>query len=114
MQEQLLAKRIELYVVDAGRIAREAGLAGRTNTVLQTCFFAISGVLEPDRAIERIKASIAKTYGRRGAEVVKRNLRAVDSALEGLHRVALPGAGHVHPRAGADRSRERATSSSAR
>jgi pyruvate-ferredoxin/flavodoxin oxidoreductase len=54
VQEQLLAKQIELYVVDAGRIAREAGLAGRTNTVLQTCFFAISGVLEPERAIERI------------------------------------------------------------
>jgi pyruvate-ferredoxin/flavodoxin oxidoreductase len=90
VQEQLLVKQIELYVVDAGRIAREAGLAGRTNTVLQTCFFAISGVLEAERAIERIKASIEKTYGRRGAEVVKRNLRAVDSALDGLHRVKLP------------------------
>jgi pyruvate-ferredoxin/flavodoxin oxidoreductase len=90
VQEQLLAKQIELYVVDAGRIAREAGLAGRTNTVLQTCFFAISGVLEPERAIERIKASIEKTYGRRGAEVVKRNLRAVDSALDGLHHVEPP------------------------
>jgi pyruvate-ferredoxin/flavodoxin oxidoreductase len=90
VQEQLLAKRIELYVVDAGRIAREAGLAGRTNTVLQTCFFAISGVLEPGRAIERIKGSIEKTYGRRGAEVVRRNLEAVDSALEGLHHVQLP------------------------
>ena len=97
VQERLVAKRIALYVVDAGRIARDAGLAGRTNTVLQTCFFAISGVLEPDRAIEAIKASIRATYGRRGAEVVKRNLLAVDSALEGLHRVALPGAGHVHP-----------------
>jgi pyruvate-ferredoxin/flavodoxin oxidoreductase len=90
VQEQLLAKRIDLYVIDAGRIAREAGLAGRTNTVLQTCFFAISGVLEPDRAIERIKAAIAKTYGRRGAEVVERNQAAVDRALGGLHRVTLP------------------------
>jgi pyruvate-ferredoxin/flavodoxin oxidoreductase len=90
VQEQLLAKQIELYVVDAGRIAREAGLAGRTNTVLQTCFFAISGVLEAERAIERIKASIEKTYGRRGAEVVKRNLSAVDSALDGLHHVKPP------------------------
>ena len=60
VQERLVAKRIALYVVDAGRIARDAGLAGRTNTVLQTCFFAISGVLEPDRAIEAIKASIAR------------------------------------------------------
>jgi pyruvate-ferredoxin/flavodoxin oxidoreductase len=90
IQEQILAKRIVLYVVDAGRIAREAGLAGRTNTVLQTCFFAISGVLEPEQAIERIKASIAKTYGRRGAEVVERNLAAVDRALDGLHRVQVP------------------------
>ena len=91
VQERLLAKQIELYVVDAGRIARESGLAGRTNTVLQTCFFAISGVLERDRALERVKAAIAKTYGRRGAEVVERNQRAVDHALEGLHRVELPG-----------------------
>jgi pyruvate-ferredoxin/flavodoxin oxidoreductase len=90
VQEQILAKRIELYVIDAGRIARESGLSGRTNTVLQTCFFALSGVLEPQRAIERIKASIAKTYGRRGAEVVERNQRAVDHALDALHRVALP------------------------
>jgi pyruvate-ferredoxin/flavodoxin oxidoreductase len=90
VQEQILVKRIELYVIDAGRIAREAGLAGRTNTVLQTCFFAISGVLAREQAIERIKASIAKTYGRRGAEVVRRNLAAVDQALDGLHKVQLP------------------------
>jgi pyruvate-ferredoxin/flavodoxin oxidoreductase len=90
IQEQILAKRIELYVIDAGAIAREAGLAGRTNTVLQTCFFAISGVLEREQAIERIKAAITKSYGRRGAEVVERNLAAVDRALEGLHRVQSP------------------------
>jgi pyruvate-ferredoxin/flavodoxin oxidoreductase len=90
VQEQILAKRIELYVIDAGRIAREAGLAGRINTVLQTCFFSISGVLEREQAIERIKAQVAKTYGRRGAEVVERNLGAVDAALEGLQRVTLP------------------------
>ena len=90
VQEQILAKRIDLQVIDAGRIAREAGLPGRVNTVLQTCFFAISGVLDPAQAIDRIKASIAKTYGRRGDEVVKRNLAAVDHALDGLHRVELP------------------------
>jgi pyruvate-ferredoxin/flavodoxin oxidoreductase len=89
-QEQLLAKGIELYVIDAGQIAREAGLAGRVNTVLQTCFFAISGILEPEQAVERIKAAIAKTYRRRGDEVVRRNQAAVDRALEGLHRVELP------------------------
>ena len=90
VQEQMLAKEIELYVIDAARIARDAGLAGRTNTVLQTCFFAISGVMERDRAIESIKASIAKSYGRRGREVVERNQAAVERALEGLHRVELP------------------------
>jgi pyruvate-ferredoxin/flavodoxin oxidoreductase len=90
VQEQLLAKRIELYVIDAARIAREAGLAGRINTVLQTCFFAISGVLPGEQAIDRIKATIAHTYGRRGEQVVRRNQAAVDAALAGLHRVTLP------------------------
>ena len=68
VQEKILDKGIELYTIDAGKIAREAGLAGRTNTVLQTCFFAISGVMERDRAIEAIKASIRKTLrqARRG------------------------------------------------
>jgi len=91
IQEKILAKRVELYAIDAGRIAREAGLAGRTNTVLQTCFFAISGVLPRDEAIAKIKAAIAKTYGRRGPDVVARNHAAVDRALEGLHRIEVPG-----------------------
>ncbi|HXZ83226.1 MAG TPA: pyruvate:ferredoxin (flavodoxin) oxidoreductase [Acidimicrobiales bacterium] len=91
VQEQIVAKRLDLYVVDASRIAREVGLAGRTNVVLQTCFFAISGVLPRKAAIDRIKKAIAKTYGRRGEEVVKRNQMAVDRALEGLHRIKVPG-----------------------
>ena len=91
VQEKILAKRIEVYAIDAGHIAREAGLAGRTNTVLQTCFFAISGVLPRDEAIAKIKAAIAKTYGRRGAEVVSRNHAAVDATLEGLHQIEVPG-----------------------
>jgi pyruvate-ferredoxin/flavodoxin oxidoreductase len=90
IQGQILAKEIELYVIDAGRIAREAGLGGRINTVLQTCFFAISGVLERAEAIARVKAAIAKSYGRRGTEVVEANLRAVDRTLEGLERVEVP------------------------
>jgi pyruvate-ferredoxin/flavodoxin oxidoreductase len=89
-QQRMLEKRIELFVIDAGRIARDAGLAGRTNTVLQTCFFAISGVLPRHQAIEEIKASIEHSYGRRGEEVVNRNIEAVDRALEGLQRVDLP------------------------
>ncbi|MGZ4664819.1 MAG: pyruvate:ferredoxin (flavodoxin) oxidoreductase, partial [Frankiaceae bacterium] len=90
VQEQILAKRNDVYAIDAGRIAREVGLAGRINIVLQTCFFAISGVLPREEAITRVKDAIAKTYGRRGAEVVERNQAAVDRALEGLHRIAVP------------------------
>jgi pyruvate-ferredoxin/flavodoxin oxidoreductase len=90
VQEQIVDKRIELYAIDAGRVAREVGLEGRTNTVLQTCFFAISGVLPRDEAVGRIKATIAKTYGKRGAEVVERNESAVDRALEALHRIEVP------------------------
>jgi pyruvate-ferredoxin/flavodoxin oxidoreductase len=90
VQQEILDKQIHMYAVDAGRIAREAGLAGRTNTILQTCFFAISGVLPRDEAIVRIKAAITKTYGRRGAEVVQQNHAAVDSALAGLHQISIP------------------------
>ncbi len=91
VQEKILAKRIEVYAIDAGRIARDAGLAGRTNTVLQTCFFAISGVLPREEAIAKIKSAIVKSYSRRGAEVVARNHAAVDRTLEGLHRIEVPG-----------------------
>jgi pyruvate-ferredoxin/flavodoxin oxidoreductase len=89
VQEQIVAKQIDLYVIDAGRIAREVGLAGRTNIVLQTCFFALSGVLPREEAIDRIKVMVAKTYAKRGAEVVARNQAAVDRALDGLHRVEV-------------------------
>ena len=91
VQEKILAKRIEVYAIDAGRIARDVGLAGRTNTILQTCFFAISGVLPRDEAIGKIKTAISKTYGRRGTEVVAKNLAAVDHALDGLHHIQVPG-----------------------
>jgi pyruvate-ferredoxin/flavodoxin oxidoreductase len=90
VQEQILAKHVDVYAIDAGRIAREVSLAGRTNIVLQTCFFALSDVLPREQAIDRIKAAVAKTYGRRGAEVVERNEAAVDRALDGLHRVEVP------------------------
>ncbi|HEY6316195.1 MAG TPA: pyruvate:ferredoxin (flavodoxin) oxidoreductase [Streptosporangiaceae bacterium] len=90
-QEQILAKQITLYAIDAGQVARDAGLGRRVNTVLQTCFFAISGVMPRDEAIKAIKAAIAKTYGRRGPEVVAHNDAAVDAALAGLHQVENPG-----------------------
>ena len=90
VQEQILAKHIDVYTIDAGRIAREAGIPGRINIILQTCFFAVSEVLPREQAIDRIKAAVAKSYGRRGAEVVGRNQAAVDRALDGLHRVEVP------------------------
>ena len=95
VQVQIIDKRIALYAIDAGRIARDVGLAGRTNVVLQTCFFAVSGVLPPETAVDRIKAAIAKTYGRRGEEVVRRNQAAVDRAVEGLHRIEVPEHAHA-------------------
>jgi pyruvate-ferredoxin/flavodoxin oxidoreductase len=91
VQEKIIAKRVQVYAIDAGHIAREVGLAGRTNTILQTCFFAISGVLPRDVAIAKIKASIAKTYGRRGAEVVEKNLAAVDRTVEATYQIEVPG-----------------------
>jgi pyruvate-ferredoxin/flavodoxin oxidoreductase len=87
VQEQIVAKQLRLYVVDAKRVAREAGLAGRVNTVLQTCFFALSGVLPVDEAIAAIKQAIEKSYGRKGEEMVRRNFAAVDGALEALKEI---------------------------
>ncbi len=91
LQQGILDKDITLYAVDAGAVARESGLGGRTNTVLQTCFFAISGVLPKDEAIKKVKASIRTTYGRRGADVVTRNEAAVDASVGALHQIETPG-----------------------
>ncbi len=90
VQREILAKELKLYVVDASTIAREAGIAGRVNTVLQACFFAIAAPLPLSRAIEAMKAQLAKTYGRRGEEVVRRNEVAVDRALAALQRAEVP------------------------
>ncbi|MGB7234514.1 MAG: pyruvate:ferredoxin (flavodoxin) oxidoreductase [Rhodococcus sp. (in: high G+C Gram-positive bacteria)] len=90
VQEQILDKQITVYAVNAGRIAKEVGLAGRINIILQVCFFAISGVLPRTQAITRIKESVEKTYGNRGADVLRRELDAVDLSLEGLHRIEVP------------------------
>ncbi|GID32298.1 pyruvate:ferredoxin (flavodoxin) oxidoreductase [Paractinoplanes brasiliensis] len=91
VQEQILERGLSVWAIDADRIATENGLPGRTNTVLQTCFFAISDVLPSDAAIARIKEAISKTYARRGAEVVTRNHAAVDATLAALRRVHVPG-----------------------
>ena len=86
MQRQIIDKRLRFYVIDASKVAREVGLGVRTNTVLQTCFFAISGVLPREAAIEHIKQSIKKTYGRKGEAVVRKNFAAVDGTLARLSR----------------------------
>ncbi len=90
VQDRIVELGLQVWTVDAGAVARQAGLGNRTNTVLQTCFFAISGVLPTDEAVAAIKQSIRKTYGRRGAEVVARNERAVDASVSNLHRVPVP------------------------
>jgi len=89
-QRQIIDKKIEFYVVDGYRVAKEAGMGGRINTVLQTCFFSLAGILPADEAIEAIKESIAKTYGKRGQTVLDRNFAAVDASVEALERVDVP------------------------
>ncbi len=90
-QEQILSKKLKFYVVDALSVAREAGLAGRINTVTQACFFAISGILPREEAIAKIKDAIRKTYGKRGETVLARNFAAVDASLAALREVKVPG-----------------------
>jgi len=89
-QQEMLKKKIEFYVIDGYKVAREAGMGTRINTIMQTCFFAISGVLPRDEAIEQIKKAIYKTYGKRGEAVVAKNYAAVDAALAHLEKVELP------------------------
>jgi pyruvate-ferredoxin/flavodoxin oxidoreductase len=90
VQEEMIQKKIEFYVIDGYKVAREAGMGTRINTIMQTCFFAISGVLEREDAIKQIKKSIYKTYGKRGEAVVEKNYAAVDTALAHLEKVELP------------------------
>ncbi|MBZ4021810.1 pyruvate:ferredoxin (flavodoxin) oxidoreductase [Rhodobacter sp. TJ_12] len=89
-QAAIIDKGLKFYVIDANKAAREVGLGRRTNTILQTCFFALSGVLPREAAIEQIKAAIKKTYGRKGKRVIEQNWAAVDGALERLHEVPVP------------------------
>lgn len=89
-QKVIRLKRLRFYVIDASTVAREAGMNGRINTIMQTCFFALSGVLPRDEAIAQIKHAIEKTYGKKGASIVQQNFAAVDQALAGLHEVSIP------------------------
>ncbi|HVT96835.1 MAG TPA: pyruvate:ferredoxin (flavodoxin) oxidoreductase [Acidobacteriaceae bacterium] len=90
IQKTILEKHIRFYVIDGFTVARENGMGTRINTVMQTCFFAISGVLPRDEAIDQIKKAIKKTYGKRGEAVVQKNFAAVDASLAQLHEVKVP------------------------
>jgi pyruvate-ferredoxin/flavodoxin oxidoreductase len=90
VQQQIISKKLKFYVIDGYSVAKDTGMGQRINTIMQTCFFAISGVLPREEAIEAIKKSIKKTYGRRGEAVVKKNFAAVDQTLENLHQVTVP------------------------
>ena len=89
MQQTLINKKVRFYVIDATQVARDSGMGGRINTIMQVCFFALSGVLPKEESIEAIKESIRKTYGKKGEEIVQKNLQAVDNTLAHLHEVPL-------------------------
>jgi pyruvate-ferredoxin/flavodoxin oxidoreductase len=90
VQTQICAKRLKVFAVDADSIARAAGLGGRINTVMQVCFFAVSNLLPVSRAIDAIKDALGHTYGKKGDEIVRRNVQAIDAALAGLVSVRVP------------------------
>ena len=90
VQQQIITKKLQFYVIDGYSVAKDTGMGQRINTIMQTCFFAISGVLPREEAIEAIKKSIKKTYGKRGDAVVQKNFAAVDSTLANLNRVEVP------------------------
>jgi pyruvate-ferredoxin/flavodoxin oxidoreductase len=92
VQENIIRKKLKFFVIDAYQVAKDTGMGVRINTIMQTCFFAISGVLPREEAIAAIKHAIEKTYGKRGEAVVKKNFAAVDATLEHLHPVKVPAA----------------------
>ncbi len=92
VQEQIIAKKAKFFVIDAYQVARDTGMGSRMNTIMQACFFAISKVLPRDEAIEAIRASIRDTYGKKGEEIVQKNMKAVDETLAHLFEVKVPGA----------------------
>jgi pyruvate-ferredoxin/flavodoxin oxidoreductase len=90
IQQQIIDKKLKLYVIDGYTVANKTGMGGRVNTIMQTCFFAISGILPKDEAIEQIKISIKKTYGIKGEEIVRKNYEAVDQTIENLFEINVP------------------------
>ena len=90
VQRAMIDKKLQVHVIDAHKVAGDLGLRGRINTVMQPCFFALSGILPHEQALAAVRTSVEKTYGRRGRQVVERNLAAVDAALAELHQLTVP------------------------
>jgi len=90
IQEALVAKKMKFYAINAYEVATQTGMGTRINTIMQTCFFALSGILPRDEAIAKIKAAIKKTYGKKGEEIVQMNYAAVDGTLANLHEIPVP------------------------
>ncbi len=90
VQQQIIDKKLNFYVIDGYTVANKTGMGSRVNTIMQTCFFAISGILPKDEAIEQIKKSIKKTYGAKGEEIVRKNYEAVDQTLENMYKIDIP------------------------
>ncbi len=90
VQQQIIDKKLKLHVIDASKVASGLGLGSRVNTILQTCFFALSGVMPRDKAIEAIKTATERTYAKKGKAIVQKNFAAIDSAVANLHEVRVP------------------------
>lgn len=95
LQQEIIDRELQFYVIDASKVARATGMGNRTNTIMQTCFFALSGVLPREEAIEKIKYFTRKTYIKKGEDVVRKNFEAIDQTLASLYRVDVPTAANV-------------------
>ncbi|MDO5565169.1 MAG: pyruvate:ferredoxin (flavodoxin) oxidoreductase, partial [Planctomycetia bacterium] len=102
LQQEIIDKKLKFYVIDAVKVAKAAGMGGRINTVMQACFFKLAGFMPETEAIEHIKASIKKTYSKKGEAIVQKNFAAVDASLAALEEVAVPSAtqGDFHRQSG--------------
>jgi pyruvate-ferredoxin/flavodoxin oxidoreductase len=90
VQQEIISKKLLFYIIDANTVAKDTGMNGRINTIMQTCYFALSGVLPKAEAIEQIKHAIEKTYSKKGKAVVDKNFEAVDATLANLYEVTVP------------------------
>ena len=96
MQQRIIDKQLRFFVIDAYQVARQSGMARRINTIMQTCFFAISNIIPGEQAIEKIKQAVQTTYGRKGKRIVDRNFMAIDNALANLHQVSVADKVNAH------------------